>query len=237
MIVPVHPVNVKVVSEPTHMVGLLAEAVKFNTTFGLTVIITSFDLGLWQVPDVQTAEYVVVTNGFKVTVVPILPSDHLTTPVQPVADSVTLSPAQISVLIDEITGPEPAVITLIANSFEASDLHVDDSQIAVYFTSAVGVTVLGEPVTPSDHFTVPLHPLAVNVTEFPAHISNVLAVIVGLAKSVMFIFLLFELSLTQVPIEQVAVYEVETNGFIITIAPFCPSDHVIIPLSQPVAVN
>ena len=79
--------------------------------------------------------------------------------------------------------------------------------------------------------------MAVNITELPAHISNVFAVIVGLAKSVIFIFLLFELSVTQVPIEQVAVYEVETNGFIITIAPFCPSDHVIIPPSQPVAVN
>jgi hypothetical protein len=178
----------------------------------------------------------VVTDGFTVTVVPVFPSDHLTVPVQPVADNVTLSPAQISVLIHEITGAGPAVITLIANSFETSDLQVVDSQVAVYFTSAVGVTVLGEPVTPSDHFTVPLHPLAVNVTELPAHIVNLSAVIVGLAKSVTVIFLFNELSLTQVPIEQVAVYEVETNGFTVTTAPVCPSDHVTVPV-QPVAVN
>ena len=121
------------------------------------------------------------------------------------------------------------VFTLIDNSFDLSDLQVADSQVAVYLTSAVGVTVLGEPVTLSDHFTVPLHPLAVNVTELPAHISNLLAVIVGLAKSVTVMFLLIELSLTQFPTEQVAVYEVETNGLTVTTAPFCPSDHVITP--------
>ena len=167
----------------------------------------------------------------------MLPSDHLIVPVQPVTDNITLSPAQISVLRHEITGAEPAVFTFIANSFDTSDLQVNDSQVAVYFTSAVGVTVLGEPVTPSDHFTVPLQPLAVNVTEVPAHISNLSAVIVGLAKSVTVIFLLIELSLTQAPIEQVAVYVVETKGFTITTDPFCPSDHVTIPVSQPVAVN
>ena len=125
----------------------------------------------------------------------------------------------------------------MANSFETSDLQVADSQVAVYFTSAAGVTVLGEPVTLSDHFTVPLHPLAVNVTELPAHIANLSAVIVGLAKSVTVIFLFNEFALTHVPIEQVAVYEVETNGLTVTTAPFCPSDHVTVPVSQPVAVN
>ena len=179
-----------------------------------------------------------VTDGFTVTVVPVLiPSDHLTVPVHPVADNVMLSPAQISILGHEITGAEPATFTLIANSFETSDLQVADSQVAVYFTSAVGVTVLGEPVTLSDHFTIPLHPLAVIITELPAHISNLLAVIVGLAKSVTVIFLFNEVALTQLPIEQVAVYEVETGGFTVTTAPFCPSDHVTVPVSQPVAVN
>ena len=168
---------------------------------------------------------------------PVLPSDHLTVPVQPVTDNVTLSPTQSSVLRHDTTGAGPAVFTLIVNSFDKSDLQVDDSQVAVYFTSAVGVTVLGEPVTPSDHFTVPLQPLAVNVTELPTHISDLLAVIVGLAKSVTVISLLIELSLTQAPIEQVAVYEVETKGFTVTTTPFCPSDQVTIPVSQPVAVN
>lgn len=125
----------------------------------------------------------------------------------------------------------------MANSFETSDLQVVDSQVAVYFTSAVGVTVLGEPVTPSDHFTVPLHPLAVNVTVLPAHITNLSAVMVGLAKSVTVIFLFNELALTHVPIEQVAVYEVETNGLTVTTDPFCPSDQVTVPPTQPVAVN
>ena len=110
-----------------------------------------------------------------------------------------------------------------------------DSHLAVYLTSAVGVTVLGEPVTPSDHFTVPLHPLAVNVTELPAHTVNLSAVIVGLAKSVTVMFLLIEVALTHVPIVQVAVYEVETNGLTVTTAPFCPSDQVIVPSTQPFA--
>jgi hypothetical protein len=56
VIVPVHPANVNVVSVPTHILGLLAEAVKFNTTAGLTVIVFSFDLGLSQVLTVQVAE-------------------------------------------------------------------------------------------------------------------------------------------------------------------------------------
>ena len=56
VIIPVHPAKVKVVSAPTHIVALLAEAVKFNTTVGLTVTIFSFDLGLSQVPVVQVAE-------------------------------------------------------------------------------------------------------------------------------------------------------------------------------------
>lgn len=129
------------------------------------------------------------------------------------------------------------MFTLIDNSFETSDLQVADSQVAVYLTSAVGVTVLGEPVTPSDHFTVPLQPLAVNVTELPAHIANLSAVMVGLAKSVTVISLFNELALTQLPIEQVAVYEVETDGRTVTTAPVCPSDQVTVPPTQPVAVN
>jgi hypothetical protein len=47
---------------------------------------------------------VVVVEGLTVTVVPVLPSDHLTVPVQPVDDNVILSPEQISVLVLEITG-------------------------------------------------------------------------------------------------------------------------------------
>ena len=136
----------------------------------------------------------------------------------------------------EITGAGPAVFTLITNSFDTSDLQVADSQVAVYFTSTVGVIVLGEPVMPSDHFTIPLHPLAVKVTELPVHIANLSAVMVGLAKSVTVIFLFNEFSLTHVPLEHVAVYDVGTKGFTVTTAPFCPSDHVTIP-SQPVAVN
>lgn len=45
-----------------------------------------------------------VTDGLTVTVAPVLPSDHLTVPVQPAADNIMLSPAQISVLGLEITG-------------------------------------------------------------------------------------------------------------------------------------
>ena len=56
VIVPVHPANVNVVSTPAQILGLLAEAVKFNTTAGLTVIVFSFDLGLSHVAVVQVAE-------------------------------------------------------------------------------------------------------------------------------------------------------------------------------------
>ena len=56
VIVPVHPTKVKVVSEPAQILGLLAEAVKFSTTAGLTVIVFSFDLGLSQVLVEQVAE-------------------------------------------------------------------------------------------------------------------------------------------------------------------------------------
>jgi hypothetical protein len=146
----------------------------------------------------------VVVVGLTVTVVPVLPSDHLTVPAQPVADKVMLSPAQISLLVDEITGAEPAAFILMANSFETSDLQVDDSQVAVYFTSTVGVTVLGEPVTPSDHFTTPLHPLAVNVTVLPAHIANLSAVMVGTDGIVTVTVTLFDSGLLQVPCLQTA---------------------------------
>ena len=56
VIVPVHPTKVNVVSAPAQILGLLAEAVKFNTTAGLTVIVFSFDLGLSQVLVEQVAE-------------------------------------------------------------------------------------------------------------------------------------------------------------------------------------
>jgi hypothetical protein len=56
VIVPLHPAKVNVVSVPAHIFELLAEAVKFNTTAGLTVIIFSFDFGLSQVFIVQVAE-------------------------------------------------------------------------------------------------------------------------------------------------------------------------------------
>jgi hypothetical protein len=57
VIVPVHPVKVKVVSEPEQTLAGLAEAVKFKTTAGLTVIVFSFDLTLSHVELVtQTAE-------------------------------------------------------------------------------------------------------------------------------------------------------------------------------------
>ena len=60
--------------------------------------------------------------------------------------------------------------------------------------------------------------------------------IVGFAKSVTMMSFLFDTELTQVPIVQVAVYEVETVGDTVILSPDAPLDHVIIP-SQPVAVN
>ena len=104
VIVPVHPAKVNVVSAPAQILGLLAEAVKFNTTAELTVIVFSFDFGLSHVFVEQVAEYVVVVVGLTVTVVPVLPSDHLIVPVHPTADNVTLSPVQISFFVLEITG-------------------------------------------------------------------------------------------------------------------------------------
>lgn len=47
--VPVHPLSNKVVSAPEQILAGLAEAVKFKTTAGLTVIVFSFDLALSQV--------------------------------------------------------------------------------------------------------------------------------------------------------------------------------------------
>jgi pseudouridine-5'-phosphate glycosidase len=85
--------------------------------------------------------------------------------VQFAAVNVTLSPAQISVFKQVIAGGAGGVFTLIDNSFDLSDLQVADSQVAVYLISAVGVIVLGEPVTPSDHITVPLHPFEVNTID------------------------------------------------------------------------
>ena len=55
--VPVQPVKVNVVSAPEQILAGLAEAVKFKTTAGLTVIVFSFDLTLSQVELVtHTAE-------------------------------------------------------------------------------------------------------------------------------------------------------------------------------------
>jgi hypothetical protein len=66
---------------------------------------------------------------------------------------------------------------------------------------------------------------------------NLSAVIVGLAKSVTVMSFLFDTGLTQVPIVQVAVYEVETVGVTVILFPVkAPGDHVTVP-SQPVAVN
>ena len=111
-----------------------------------------------------------------------------------------------------------------------------DSQVAVYLISALGVIVLGEPVTPSDHVTVPLQPLEVNTIDIPAQMANLSAVIVGFAKSVTVMSFLLDTGLTQVPIVQVAVYEVETVGDTVILLPIAPLDHVTIPL-QPVAVS
>ena len=136
-----------------------------------------------------------------------------------------------------IIGGAGGVFTLIDNSFDLSDLQVADSQVAVYLISAVGVIVLGEPVIPSDHITVPLHPLEVNTIDIPVQMVNLSAVMVGLAKSVTVMSFLFDTGLTQVPIVQVAVYEVETVGFTVILFPVkAPGDHVTIP-SHPVAVN
>lgn len=177
-----------------------------------------------------------VVLGLMVIDVPVCPSDHLTVPVQFAAVSVVLSPAQISDFKQAIAGGAGGVFTLIDNSFDLSDLQVDDSQVAVYLISALGVIVLGEPVTPSDHVTVPLHPLEVNTIDVPAQMSNLSAVIVGFAKSPTVISCLFDTALTQVPIVQVAVYEVETIGFTVILFPVAPLDHVTVPL-HPVAVN
>ena len=168
--------------------------------------------------------------------VPVCPSDHFTVPVQLAAVSVMLSPAQISVLIQVIAGGAGGVFTLIDNSLDLSDLQVADSQVAVYLISAVGVIVLGEPVTPSDHVTIPLHPLEVNTIAIPAQIVNLSAVIVGLAKFVTVMSFLFDTGLTHVPIVQVAVYEVEIVGNTVILLPVAPLDQVTVP-SHPVAVN
>jgi len=167
---------------------------------------------------------------------PVCPSDHLTVPVQFAAVKVVLSPAQISVFKQVIAGGVGGVFTLIDNSFDLSDLQVADSQVAAYLISAVGVIVLGEPVTPSDHITVPLHPFEVNTIDVPTQTVNLSAVIVGFAKSVTVISFLFDTGLTQVPIVQVAVYEVETIGLTVILFPVIPLDHVTVPL-HPVAVS
>jgi hypothetical protein len=179
----------------------------------------------------------VVVLGLTMIDAPVWLSDHFTVPVQFTAVNVVLSPAQISGFKQVITGGAGGVFTLIDNSFDLSDLQVADSQVAVYLISAVGVIVLGEPVTPSDHVTVPLHPLEVKVIDVPAQTVNLSAVMVGLAKSVTVISFLFDTGLTQVPIVQVAVYEVETVGVTVILFPVNPpGDHVTVPL-QPVAVN
>ena len=70
--VPVHPAKVKVDSEPEQILAGLAEAVKFKTTAGLTVIVFSFDLTLSQLePVTQTAEYVIVMLGLTMIDVPV----------------------------------------------------------------------------------------------------------------------------------------------------------------------
>ena len=178
-----------------------------------------------------------VVLGLTMIDAPVCPSDHFIVPAQFVAVSVVLSPAQISVFKHAITGGAEAVFTLIDNSFDLSDLQVADSQVAVYLISALGVIVLGEPVTPSDHVTVPLHPFEVKVIDCPAQMVSLSAVMVGFAKSVTVMSFLFDTGLIQVPIVQVAVYEVETVGDTVILLPVnAPGDHVTVP-SQPVAVN
>ena len=131
VMVPVHPVNVKVVSEPVHIVGLLAEAVKFNTTVGLTVIVISFDLGLGQVPDVQTAEYVVVEFTVSVIVAPVLLFDHNIVPdVHPVAVNVTEPPAQTLSGTDVIVGVCGAPTFTVTGS----DVFASPHPSTVHFT-------------------------------------------------------------------------------------------------------
>jgi hypothetical protein len=80
------------------------------------------------VPDVQpfstqVAVYVVFSVGVTETEFPVLPSDQVTVPPQPVADNVVDSPTQIVLFVVEIEGAEGVVLyeTLIGS--ELPDSH------------------------------------------------------------------------------------------------------------------
>jgi len=82
--VPAHSKALKVTDAPGQINSELQTIVGIE---GLpTTIETGTDVGLIQFATLQTAEYVVVTFGFTVILVPVLPFDQITSPVpHPVA--------------------------------------------------------------------------------------------------------------------------------------------------------
>jgi hypothetical protein len=88
-------------------------------------MIKALDLALLHFSVLQLAKYVVVESGLTVMVEPVWPFDHVTVPAQPVAERTKLSPWQIVVLLQAITGAANwLTVTFTASDFALSHLPI-----------------------------------------------------------------------------------------------------------------
>jgi hypothetical protein len=138
-------------------------------------------------------------------VLPVAPVDHSTTPSQPVAKNVTLSPGQIEEVLQLITGTD-GVETVTVTLLDVGLVHLFSTvQTALNTVVELTGTVILLPVMPLDHTTVPLQPVAVSVTLLPAHTEGALADTTGVLGSITVTVLLFDGALVQSPTLQMAV--------------------------------
>ena len=134
----------------------------------------------------------------------VAPVDQVSEPVQ-LAVNVTFSPAQMPSLVAVIVGVAP-VPTVTVTAAEALLEHSPILQKAEYVPVIDGANVMLEPVEAFDQTTVPVHPFAVNVTDWPAQILLLLAAIVGGVVGIPIVTVItFDLLLTQFNLVQVAV--------------------------------
>lgn len=167
---------------------------------------------------------------------PTVPFDHITSPWQPTAVSLTLSPAQIWLELTASVGAS-SLVTLMVTALETGLMHVSSFlQVAVKVVVAFSATVMLAPVWPFDHTTVLVHPVAINVTLLPTQTVGALAEITG--DSILHSFtmiVILAVSLAHSFTRQIAVYVVVVVGDTLMLVPAAALDHSSLPL-QPAAV-
>lgn len=94
---------------------------------------------------------------------------------------------------------------------------------------AVGFTLIEAPIIPLDHFTRPLHPVEVSVTESPEQITVLVLEMIGAVGTATLIVTVFDGPLWQTLVRQVAVKLVVAFSVTRIELPVAPFDHLTVP--------